>query len=71
MRIKCFINEIVKFEFDNFFNDSTCTQNKFGEDTKEALRSMTRGRIDDDDDGKLAYVSGCGQLSQKYVKFVL
>jgi hypothetical protein len=32
---------------------------------------MTRGRIDDDDDGKLAYVSGCGQLSQKYVKFVL
>jgi hypothetical protein len=70
MRIKCFINEIVKFEFDNF-NDSTCTQNKFGEDTKEALRSMTHGRIDDDDDGKLAYVSGCGQLSQKYVKFVL
>jgi hypothetical protein len=71
MRIKCFIDEIVKFEFDNFFNDSTCTQNKFGEETKEALRSMTRGRIDDDDDGKLAYVSGCGQLSQKYVKFVL
>ena len=69
MRIKCLVNEIVKFEYDNFFNDSTCTQNKFGEDAKEVLRSMTRGRIDDDD--KLAYVSGCGQLSQKYVKFVL